>query len=214
MSFDQLQKFFESTSGQVSTILVIVILFVAILVSGKKNKTDVRGVVLSAIFVALYVALNQVIILRMPQGGSITAFSMLPITLCAYVLGVRRGMMAGMCAGLVELIFNPYVIHPLQLLLDYPLAVGALGFSGLFRNKKHGLFSGYLFGVFCRYICTFLSGVVFFGEYAPEGFSAFSWSLYYNIIYIGSEAALTFIIILLPPIKNSFQRLKLEIETS
>jgi thiamine transporter len=210
MSGNILQEFVESTMGQIITISIIVALFAAILVSGKGNRANVRSLVMSAIFVALYLALNQIIIFRMPQGGSITAFSMLAITLCGYLLGVRKGMMAGMCAGLVELIFNPYVIHPLQLLLDYPLAVGALGFAGLLRNKKHGLISGYFFGTFCRFICTFLSGVIFFGEYAPEGFSAFSWSLYYNIIYIGSEAVLTGIIIMIPSLRRNLERLKEE----
>jgi thiamine transporter len=211
MSSEQLQHFFESTGGQIATICMIMALFGVILFSGKGKKTDTKALVLSAIFVALYLALNQVIVFRMPQGGSITAFSMLSITLCAYLLGVRKGVMAGMCAGLVGLIFNPYVIHPLQLLLDYPLAVGALGFAGLFRKGKHSLQTGYLFGAFCRFLCTFLSGMIFFGEYAPEGFNAFTWSLYYNIAYIGSEAALTLVILWLPPVRKAFENFKTQI---
>ncbi|NLY70379.1 MAG: energy-coupled thiamine transporter ThiT, partial [Clostridiales bacterium] len=70
---------------------------------------------------------------------------------------------------------------------------------------------GYLVGIFARFICVFLSGLIFFGEYAPEGFNPFSWSLYYNIIYIGSEGILTFIILVLPPIRKSFVRLKSQI---
>ncbi len=212
LSSDQLQGFFESTSGQIAAITAIVALFIAILVSGRNKRIDTKAVVLSGIFVALYVVLNQVIIFRMPQGGSITAFSMLSITLCSYLLGVRRGVMAGMCAGLVELIFNPYVIHPLQLFLDYPLAVGALAFAGIFRNKKFGIIGGYLFGAFCRYICSFLSGVIFFGEYAPEGFNPFTWSLFYNLTYIGTEAALTIIVLLFPQIRRALAQLKTQLE--
>ncbi|NLP29532.1 MAG: energy-coupled thiamine transporter ThiT [Clostridiales bacterium] len=212
MSAEQIQGFFESQAGQISTVIVIVILFALILFSNKKKKTDTKALVISAIFVALYIVLNQITIFRLPQGGSITAFSMLAITSCAYLLGARRAVMAGMCAGLFELIFNPYVIHPLQLLLDYPLAVGALGFAGLLANRRAGLQFGYLVGIFARFICVFLSGVVFFGEYAPEGFNAFTWSLYYNLIYIGSEGILTFIILFLPPIRKSFTRLKSQIK--
>lgn len=212
MSGNTLQEFVESTAGQIIAISIIVALFAAILISGKSKRADVKSLVMSAIFVALYLALNQIIIFRMPQGGSITAFSMLAITLCGYLLGIRRGIMAGMCAGLVELIFNPYVIHPLQLLLDYPLAVGALGFSGLLRNKNHGLISGYFLGSFCRFICTLLSGVIFFGEYAPEGFSPFTWSLYYNIVYIGSEAVITGLILMLPSLRKNLERLRIELD--
>ncbi len=212
MSESALQGFFESISGQIATVSVIIVLFAAILFTGKKNKTSVKGLVLSAIFVALYLVLNQITILRMPQGGSITAFSMLTITLCAYLLGVRRAVMAGICAGLIGLIFNPYVIHPLQLLLDYPLAVGALGFGGVFRKGRYSLITCYLFGIFCRFVCAFLSGLIFFGSYAPEGFSASTWSLYYNIVYIGAEGVITVLVLMLPPLRRTFQRLKAEIE--
>ncbi|NLY71009.1 MAG: energy-coupled thiamine transporter ThiT, partial [Clostridiales bacterium] len=139
MPAELIQGFFESPMGQISTVIVIVILFALILFSNKQKKTDTKALAISAIFVALYIVLNQITIFRLPQGGSITAFSMLTITSCAYLLGTRTAIMAGMCAGLFELIFNPYVIHPLQLLLDYPLAVGALGFAGLLANRRFGL---------------------------------------------------------------------------
>ena len=114
MHFDSLQGFFESTFGQVITIAVIILLFILILVTGRKDKkTDIKGLVLSAIFVALYLVLNQITLFRMPQGGSITALSMLAISLCAFTLGTRRGVMAGLCAGLLSMIFNPYIIHPI-----------------------------------------------------------------------------------------------------
>lgn len=212
MSSEQLQSFFESTGGQVATVIVILGLFFLILVTGKKKGSDTKGLVLSAIFVALYVVLNQITLFRFPQGGSMTAFSMLAITSAGYFLGMRRAVMAGMCAGLLELIFNPYVIHPLQLLLDYPLAVGALGIAGLVKSTKGGLVGGYLAGVFSRYTCVVLSGFIFFGEYAPEGFSALTWAFYYNIIYIGAEVILTVPILFLPSIRKAFQRLKLELK--
>ncbi len=211
MSADQLQSFFESTSGQVATLLVIVLLFLGILLSGKNKKIDTKAMVTSAVLVALAIALNQIILFRMPQGGSITAFSMLPIVVCAYFFGIRRGLMAGMCVGLIDLIFNPYVIHPIQMLLDYPLAFGALAFAGLLRNKKFGLIIGYILGIFSRYICAVLSGIIFFGAYAPEGFNAVSWSLYYNITYLGVEGVLTVIVLSIPAVHKSIERLRMQI---
>ncbi len=211
MSSEQLQVFFESTSGQVTTVLVIVLLFLGILISGRGKKADTKAMVTSAVLVALSIALNQIILFRMPQGGSITAFCMLPIVVCAYLYGVRRGMMAGMCVGLLDLIFNPYVIHPIQMLLDYPLAFGALAFAGLMRTRKFGLISGYVVGLLGRYICSVLSGVIFFGQYAPEGFSAFTWSIYYNITYLGVEGALTIIILSVPAVRKSIEQLKNQI---
>ena len=203
-----LQDFFNSTGGQIAVVAVIIILFGSILYSGKGKPADTKGLAVSALLVALSIILNQLVLFRMPQGGSITAFSMVPIALCAYFFGVRKGLMAGMCVGLIDLIFNPYVIHPVQLLLDYPLAFGAIAFGGIFAAKKNGLIKGYVFGVICRYICAVLSGLIFFGEYAPEGFNALTWSLWYNATYLAVEGAVTVALLCIPQIKNMFSRLK------
>lgn len=211
MSAEQLQVFFESTAGQVSTLLIIILLFLGILVSGHGKKADTKAMVTSAILVALAIALNQIILFRMPQGGSITAFSMLPIVICAYFFGVRRGLMAGVCVGLIDLIFNPYVIHPIQMLLDYPLAFGALAFAGLMRTRKFGLITGYIVGLFGRYLCAVLSGIIFFGAYAPEGFNAVTWSIYYNITYLGTEGILTLVVLSIPAVRKSIGQLKNQI---
>lgn len=206
-----IQTFFDSTIGQIAVIAAIIVLFGVILYSGKGKPADTKAVAVSAVFVALSIILNQLVLFRMPQGGSITAFSMVPIVLCAYYFGVRRGLMAGMCVGLIDLIFNPYVIHPVQLLLDYPLAFGALAFGGIFAAKKNGLIKGYVFGVFCRYICAVLSGVIFFGAYAPEGFSALTWSLWYNLTYLAVEGVITVILLCVPQVRNMIDRLKRQI---
>lgn len=211
MSAELLQKFFESTKGQAATLAVILLLFFIILISGKEKKADTKAMATSAVLVALSIALNHIILFRMPQGGSITAFSMLPIVVCAYFFGIRRGLMAGMCVGLVDLIFNPYVIHPIQMLLDYPLAFGALAFAGLMKASKHGLISGYAVGLLCRYFCAVLSGVIFFGQYAPEGFNALTWSLYYNITYLGVEGALTLAVLCIPAVRKAIEQLKKQI---
>ena len=206
-----IQEFFDSTGGQIAVIAVIVLLFGVILYSGKGKKADTKAVAVSAVLVALAIILNQLVLFRMPQGGSITAFSMVPIVLCTYFFGIRRGLMAGMCVGLIDLIFSPYVIHPVQLILDYPLAFGALALGGIFATQKNGLIKSYVFGVFCRYICAVLSGVIFFGAYAPEGFSALTWSLWYNLTYLAVEGIITVILLCVPQIKNLFETLKRQV---
>lgn len=209
--YENLQGFLESTMGQIITIIVMVLIFVMILIPNKNDKAkkpDVKAMTISALMIALALGLGQIKLFNMPQGGSVTLLSMLPIVLCGYLLGTRRGVMAGICLGLLNLIFNPYVIHPVQLLIDYPLAFGAMGMSGIFKDKKNGLTLGYIFGIFCRYICAVISGVVFFGSYAPEGFNALTWSLWYNITYIAAEGIITVIIINIPLVKNALQGLK------
>lgn len=213
MSYDKLQGFFESTTGQIISVAVLVILFAGVLLSGKKQKTNTKTMVVSALLVGLSIVLTRITIYSLPQGGSVSLFGMLPIVICAYFFGTRRAVMCGMCVGMIDLIFKPYVIHPLQLLLDYPLAFGAIGFAGLiFMAKKDGLIPAYLFGVLCRYICAVISGVVFFGAYAPEGFSALTWSLWYNVLYLAIEAAGTVVLLLIPSVRYSLKRIKTELQ--
>ena len=213
MSYDKLQGFFESTTGQIISVAVLVILFAGVLLSGKKQKTGTKTMVVSALLVGLSIVLTRITIYSLPQGGSVSLFGMLPIVICAYFFGTRRAVMCGMCVGMIDLIFKPYVIHPIQLLLDYPLAFGAIGFAGLiFMAKKDGLIPAYLFGVLCRYICAVISGVVFFGAYAPEGFSALTWSLWYNVLYLAIEAAGTVVLLLIPSVRYSLKRIKTELQ--
>lgn len=213
MSYDKLQGFFESTTGQIISVAVLVILFAGVLLSGKKQKTSTKTMVVSALLVGLSIVLTRITIYSLPQGGSVSLFGMLPIVICAYFFGTRRAVMCGMCVGMIDLIFKPYVIHPIQLLLDYPLAFGAIGFAGLiFMAKKDGLIPAYLFGVLCRYICAVISGVVFFGAYAPEGFSALTWSLWYNVLYLAIEAAGTVVLLLIPSVRHSLKRIKTELQ--
>ncbi len=213
MSYDKLQGFFESTTGQIISVAVLVILFAGVLLAGKKQKTNTKTMVVSALLVGLSIVLTRITIYSLPQGGSVSLFGMLPIVICAYFFGTRRAVMCGMCVGMIDLIFKPYVIHPIQLLLDYPLAFGAIGFAGLiFMAKKDGLIPAYLFGVLCRYICAVISGVVFFGAYAPEGFSALTWSLWYNVLYLAIEAAGTVVLLLIPSVRYSLKRIKTELQ--
>ena len=209
--FENLQGFFESTLGQFMTVGIIALFFLLILIPTDKQRTkraDTKAVTLSALMVALATGLGMLKLFEMPYGGTVTVFSMLPIVLCGYYLGTRRGVMAGICVGLLNLIFGPYVIHPVQLLVDYPFAFGALGLSGLCRDQKNGLAKGYIIGLIGRYICAVVSGIVFFGAYAPEGFNAVTWSLFYNFTYLAAEGALTLVIISIPPVKKAFEGLK------
>lgn len=213
----KLQDFMSSTGGQITVIVVILVLFLIILISGKKKegsatkKVDVKALAVSALLVALATALGYITIWRMPQGGSITAFSMVPIVLAGYLMGTRRGVMVGMCVGLLNLLFNPYVIHPVQMLLDYPIAFGALALGAFLRNKgKFSIIGCFWVGVLGRYICAVISGIVFFGSYAPEGFNAFTWSVYYNMTYLAVEGIVTTVILCIPQVRNTFEKLRFE----
>ena len=62
--------------------------------------------------------------------------------------------------------------------------------------------------MFGRYLFAVISGWIFFGAYAWEGWAPLPYSLAYNAIYIFAEAAVTVIILLLPPVKKALGNVK------
>jgi len=205
-----LQNFLESATGQILIILIIAVIFVVIS-KGDKRKRSTKVLVTSAILIAIAFGLNQITLFRMPQGGSVTPFSMLVVVLIGYLFGPRQGILAGMAFGLLDLLIAPYAMTPVQIILDYPFAFGALGLAGLFRKYKKGLTIGYAIGVFGRFLCVFISGVVFWGIYAPEGTNVFVYSAVYNGTYLLVEGVITLILIQIPAVKNIIERLKKQI---
>ena len=176
-----------------------------------KGRNNLHQLVLCAVLIALATVLGMIKLLDLPYGGSITLMSMLAATLCGYYCGTAKGIVACMALGLINLILGSSIIRPVQVILDYFLAFGLMGLSGLTANKKHGLTTGYIIGVTARFICSFLSGFIFFAEYAPEGMNPIWYSFVYNIIYIGTEAIITIIVINIPVVKNTLVRLKEQI---
>jgi thiamine transporter len=143
--------------------------------------------VLMLVEIGVMVAFAYVLMLfrvgRMPQGGSIS-LQMLPIFVVALRWGGVPGMVAGLLFGSLKLMFDPFIVHPVQTLLDYPLAFAVIGVTGFLRDKP---LAGIIAGGISRFFMHFLAGVVFFGNLAPEGVSAASYSFTYNMAYMGPE---------------------------
>jgi len=131
-------------------------------------------------------------IFHLPQGGSITVAGMVPLLWFALRRGSRFGVMAGAIYGLVHVALGGYVLNPVQALLDYPLAFGALGLAGLF--KKYPLF-GVGTGLLGRFVFHFISGVVFFWMYAPAEIDPVFWSVIYNGTFILGEFLISAIVV-------------------
>lgn len=195
--------------------IVLIVLMAALVIGagfiGKKEqakKINTKSMVFAGLAMALAVVASKIKFLDLPMGGSVTLFSMLFICLIGYWYGLKVGMMTSIAYSFLQLIMDPYIISLPQMLLDYMFAFGALGLSGLFTNKKHGLIKGYALGVAGRYICSVLSGVIFFGMYAPETMSPLVYSLGYNGVTIGVEGILTLVVIAIPPVAHAFTYVK------
>lgn len=173
-----------------------------------KSSLTARQLAFCAMSVALGTVLSNIKLFQFPFGGSVTLLSMFVICLPGYFFGMGAGILSGLAYGVLQLIIDPYVLFPMQLVTDYLLAFGALGLSGLFTNARYGLIKGYLAGVTGRYVFSVISGCIFFASYAWEGWDVLPYSLVYNGIYIYTEAAATLIILAIPSIRNDMARIK------
>jgi len=157
-------------------------------------KTGTKIIAEGAVAVALSVILKDVLppVIRLPQGGSVSAAGMVPLFWFSMRYGLRAGLEIGVIYGLVHMALGGYVINPVQAILDYPLAYAALGLSGLFRKYP---IVGVGVGVVGRFLCHFISGIVFFAIYAPEGMNPALYSAIYNGSYLIIEFIISSIII-------------------
>lgn len=170
----------------VFTAVIVVVIALLALLFGKKKETTTKSLVYASVSIAMSFALSYVRFLELPQGGSITFASLLPLMIYSYMFGIRKGVIAGIIYGFLQFIQAPWFYHPIQFLLDYPIAFGAIGLTAILKEKnllkgKAPLqFSlGALLAVILRYLSHVISGVFVFGSGDPN-YGAVAWSFLYN----------------------------------
>lgn len=182
-----------------ATLIGVVILILA-LIKFKKIKLDTKIITRIGIALALATILHLIKLVDLPNGaGSINLGSMVPILIIAFMYGPEIGMLTGFLFGIIYLIISPYILHPIQVLFDYPLPFMAVGLAGLFKKQK---LIGATFGMFIRFIFHFISGVLFFGEFAPEGWSPILYSFVVNGSVVFGNLLVVLVIISLLPIAS------------
>ena len=171
----------------ISVVLLIATIVALGFILDKNNKPlDTRCIALAGITVAMSFGLSYIKIFEMPQGGSVTLFSLLPIMIFSNIYGTKKGVFVCFIYGVLQAIQDPWIIHPAQFLLDYPVAFSAIGLSGAFSKVKvfekvpqvSFLMGGILGGV-VRFACHIISGVFAFEAYA-KGLNPWIYSLGYN----------------------------------
>lgn len=193
----------------VLAILMILALLVSAEIFGKESRRmSTKQLVYCSIAIALATVASFLKLASLPFGGSITLFSMFFICLIGYLYGPKTGLMTGVAYGILQLLIEPYIYAPIQVLLDYPLAFGALGLSGIFWKSRHGLRKGCMVGMIGRYVCHVISGYVFFAEYTPEGMNPILYAVGYNATYILPEMIATVILISIPAVETALNQIK------
>lgn len=204
-----------STYGLIAFVVAIIVLVfaTALLTEKKEKKFSTKQLVFCSVALALGFVTSYIQIVKMPWGGSITLCSMLFVSLIGYWYGPKIGIITGLAYGILQFIQGggTYILSPLQVCLDYVIAFAALGASGFFQNKKNGLIKGYLFAAFMRGLFHTIGGYLYWMDYMPESFPqslSIIYPIAYNYAYIGVEAVLTVVILMIPAVKNAMIKVK------
>lgn len=155
-----------------------------------------------AVLIALGIALSYLKLFSMPQGGSVS-LQMVPLVILAARHGGGVGVLAGLLFGVIRMLLSPNVYHPVQGLLDYPIAfmlVGVVGFRIKYTQEWKGHLRNFAVlsgGFFLRLLAHTVAGKVFFGEYAPAGINPWWYSITYNLTHLAPELIITGLVIML-----------------
>ena len=128
-----------------------------------KSYSKTRVLVECALMVAIGTVLANIKIFTMPNGGSVTLLSMLPFVLVSFRHGVKWGLFTGLVNGCLQMLLGFWMV---------------------------GVAVGTAIAGFLRFMCSFLSGVLVWGN-LNEGLSAWTYSLVYNASYMLPETLIT-----------------------
>ena len=152
-----------------------------------------------SLMLALAILLSNFRLYHFPQGGNVTLGAMIPLLIISFRYGAGVGALAGFLFGLIQIIQDPFILHPIQVLFDYPLPFMMFGLAG-FLSRRFILASIVAFAG--RFACHFISGLVFFASYAPEEMSPVIYSLVANATYIVPELLICCLILKILPMER------------
>ena len=169
----------------------------------KRSQTQIM--VECAMLIAFATVLGFIPAYEMPQGGSVTVGGMAPLVIASLRHGKRWGLRTGLTYGIIQSILPRGIRNvlyaatlPAQLgviLLDYIVAYTLIGFACVFaawfKNRTAGACAGAAVTGFLRYICHFISGILIWGGWAPEGTPVWIHSVTYNAAYMIPETIIT-----------------------
>ncbi len=174
-----------------------------------KKKTTILILAECAMMIAMSTVLSIFFkIFTLPQGGSVTLASMAPLIIVSYRHGLKWGIGTAFTHSLLQMVIQFYappvgtfLAFTGVIALDYVLAFTVLGtasfFGKPFKSRIVSAAVGAAAVTILRFICSFLSGILIWGSYAPEGTPVWIYSLTYNGSYMLPEIIITTVVVLI-----------------
>ncbi len=161
------------------------------------------------VLLAMSVTLSLITVWRAPMGGSVTLLSMLPLLTVGVLHGYRWGLGTAFVYSLIQLaaavasgnVFA-YCYTPTATVVcaafDYIVPFTLMGLSAAARvsdmNERRlrvRFIAVTAVLITLRFVCHFVTGVVIWGQWAPEGMGKLVYSLIYNGTFMLPELILT-----------------------
>jgi len=168
--------------------------------SKPKSGENLRALVESSLLVAAGFVLSLIPVFQLPQGGTVTPLSMLPLLTIGLRHGLKWGISGGVvysCLQMLQKFWPPpsgtIIAYIAVIFLDYVFAFTVLGLSGLFRGRRNAIIYAAPFCLSLRFICHFISGIAIWSVYAGDT-QVWIYSLTYNGSFMGVELVITTII--------------------
>ena len=190
----------------------------------KRSNTNVSRLAECAVMLALSFALSYAKIFEMPMGGSVTIASMLPVMLIGIKYGTVTGLSVSFVYSLTQLLqalmsanVFPYCqsIGALVLCIafDYLLPFTLLGLAGIFKelrvfkSPEIASYVGIVSVVALKFVCHFITGVVIWRQWAPDGMGKYLYSFLYNGGFLAADFAICIACAVLMFRKSEIRRL-------
>ena len=198
-----------STTGWIAVGALAALAVVLLVIARGHVRWTARMIANAALCLALAFVLSYIKLFDLPQGGAVTAASLLPIIAFAYSYGLAPGLVVGVAYGLLQMIQDPWIVSPVQAILDYPLAFACIALAAVARKlpDSWGWLAGIALGGVGRFVCHVLSGVVFFAEYAEgTGMSPLVYSVSYNsVVFV--DLAICAVVMAFPQVRRALKKM-------
>lgn len=169
----------------------------------KKNTTLI--LVECALMIALSTVLSMFKLFEMPQGGSVTCASLVPLIIVSYRHGTKWGVGTAFAHSLLQMLIKfdappakTFWAFAAVVLLDYVVAFTCLGLASFFgkpfKNRAVSIAVGSAVVCFLRFLCSFASGILIWADYAPADMPVWLYSLTYNGGYMIPETIITVVV--------------------
>lgn len=206
MSFDFADV---SATGWIAVGALAALAVVLLVIARGRVRWTARMIANAALCLALAFVLSYIKLFDLPQGGAVTAASLLPIIAFAYGYGLAPGLVVGVAYGLLQMIQDPWIVTPVQAILDYPLAFACIALAAVARKlpDSWGWLAGMALAAVGRFVCHTFTGVVFFAEYAEgTGLSPFVYSVSYNS-FVFVDMAICAVVMAFPQVRRALKRM-------